>query len=185
MMLHAENVRQTRAEKNWERLTIRLLQMENEMLQQEIRKHQQRYIENRSRFMDESAAQARSKPPRDTVQVADVKLRELFVDSTNPPLAGDGTAEVDACRSSVETPSGEQAETEKFVLPEETVEDILAAANPPKPPISIHMKSNLKRPEGVDRLTDDLRRMENMEMIFQRDTKALQRRIGLPEDGIV
>jgi hypothetical protein len=44
---------QVRAVKNWERLTVRLLQRDYMLLQMEIQEHQQRYIENRSRFMDE------------------------------------------------------------------------------------------------------------------------------------
>ena len=44
---------EVRATRNWEQLAVKLLQRDYEMLQAEIQEHQQRYIENRSAFMDE------------------------------------------------------------------------------------------------------------------------------------
>lgn len=354
MMQTGNHATQTRAEHNWERLTVRLLEMENDVLQQEIRKYQQRYIENRTRYMDEvmtnhyvdmarlpiahstsakhastlaevdrqflqqhrhpvmrarSAVQARrNKKPRDMVHAADVRLRDLFVGSTSAvQVSSDGAAtdaslagltpkekevvrkarsnqayddtrrylqgnlfsademltkrtrpvsasvlrERDARRARPRSSSFNKTETtvfmteaegrpmkfetthpvsgkkpprkksvdktvdgpritfahtthaqetpashnppsppsspqQQYILPEETVDDIMnEAAQQTKPPISVHVKNAIKTPEGVNRLTNDLRNMEEMQELFQRDAKALQKRLGLPTEGIV
>ena len=70
-------------------------------------------------------------------------------------------------------------------LPEERVEDILAEAPPAQPPISVRVRNAVTRPEHVDKFTDDLHEMEVMEREFKKNASTLQKRLGLPQDGMV
>ena len=54
-----------------------------------------------------------------------------------------------------------------------------------QPPISVRVKNAITRPESVDRFSKDLRHMEQMEKQFKIDTMTLQKKLGLPENGLV
>lgn len=54
-----------------------------------------------------------------------------------------------------------------------------------RPPISVRVKNAITRPESVDKFSDDLRNMEEMEKMFKKNTAALQKKLGLPENGMI
>ncbi|KAL8570466.1 hypothetical protein ACOMHN_034501 [Nucella lapillus] len=335
---------------NWERLAVKLLQRDYDLVQTEIREHQRRYIENRSSFMDEvmlyhqqdmarlplsrpssgklssvdhqflqmhsmvkqdgrnetrqrlyrpksSTLRTKAKVDRDIVQQAEVKLRDLFVESSNPPavgsalpaasLAGVGTKETEPVRqrrlrqdyddsrryvqghlfqaedmvgkrtrpmsammqrdkdrmrarprsavitmdgaatdaSSGDRPlkyettrpvSGKRASSAKarkgsassmeaqlqtnnnnvnnasegthtlnVSFAEFVPEDDEMEPASQTPPISVRVRNAVTRPECVDKFSEDLRHMEEMEAQFKMDTLSLQRKLGLPQSGIV
>lgn len=68
------------------------------------------------------------------------------------------------------------------------LEDLEEAHQDPvsqNPLISVRVKNAVTRPESVDRFSSDLKQMEEMEAQFKKNTLALQKRLGLPESGIV
>ena len=67
-------------------------------------------------------------------------------------------------------------------LEEEDQPSDLAAG---RPPISVRVKNAITRPESVDKFSDDLRNMEEMEKMFKKNTAALQKKLGLPENGMI
>ena len=66
-------------------------------------------------------------------------------------------------------------------LEEEDPGDLVAS----KPPISVRVKNAITCPESVDKFSTDLRHMEEMERQFKKNTEALQKKLGLPENGMV
>ena len=54
-----------------------------------------------------------------------------------------------------------------------------------RPPISVRVKNAITRPESVDKFSNDLRNMEEMEKMFKKNTAALQKKLGLPENGMI
>ncbi|XP_076470463.1 uncharacterized protein LOC143300577 [Babylonia areolata] len=344
---------------HWERLSVKLLRRDYDLMQMEIQEQQRRYMENRSRFMDEvlhfhqqdmasvprsrptsgklssvdhqflqmhsmvrndgkneirsrlnrpksSIVRTRPKVERDVVQQAEVKLRDLFVDSTSPPtmpsaavhpaaeayLAGSKEAEplrqkcvrqhqdyddsrrymqgqlfrVDevlgkkprpmsaavlrekdrmrarpksAVTITMEGPDGRSGErplkyettrpvsgkrgssartrqtsaSSTDAMPQfnsnlnancaddsthhhqndasfadqtfDDLEDGEAEAELSQPPISVRVKNAVARPGSIDQFSQDLQAMEQMEAVFKMNTLALQKKLGLPDSGMV
>ena len=54
-----------------------------------------------------------------------------------------------------------------------------------RPPISVRVKNAITRPESVDKFSNDLRNMEEMEKMFKKNTAVLQKKLGLPENGMI
>ncbi|XP_070202208.1 uncharacterized protein [Littorina saxatilis] len=69
-------------------------------------------------------------------------------------------------------------------LPEELGEDFFDA-QASQPPISVRVRNAITRPEHVDKFTHDLLQMEEMERQFKKNAVSLQKRLGLPENGMV
>jgi hypothetical protein len=68
---------------------------------------------------------------------------------------------------------------------DENLEDYVYDPATQRPPISVRVHNAITRPECVDRFTADLQNMEQMEDAFRKNTLSLQKKLGLPENGMI
>lgn len=54
-----------------------------------------------------------------------------------------------------------------------------------RPPISVRVQNAITRPEFIDRFAVDLQNMENLENEFRKNTLSLQKKLNLPENGMI